>query len=385
MALDSRVPAGTRGPAQGPGIAPQAGRAWVESLPLSQSADAGRTILAQPLRDQPREDRPRRPRCNSLEIYRPVANVLLDELDAIYGHSLLPLPPKAREALAARARARDRVGLRLQDPASSRSPASSSRSARRSRCPASRLRAMERLVALLRTSYRSYTPIAEGRVARDPPALPARRERRVRQEPADAEKQGAASSTCTPKRCSSRSRTRTACSRATWTRSRRRDPRLPAAACTLGQARPSTSPSGATSSCHATPTSRPSRCCRPTTIRAGPTGACSTRTRSSTGCASAPGRGPRATSRPRRARPSAPRWWSSWRSSSTLWGDPPKRTSRRDPMDTSVAICAGLRAITHFVSSVDVYAEAGEGGGEDREGHHHPAHLRARRRGLAAA
>ncbi len=39
-----------------------------------------------------------------------------------------------------------------------------------------------------------------------------------------------------------------------------------------------------------------------------------------------------------------------------LWGDPPKRTSRRDPMDTSVAICAGLKAITHFLS-VDVYSE----------------------------
>jgi hypothetical protein len=33
-----------------------------------------------------------------------------------------------------------------------------------------------------------------------------------------------------------------------------------------------------------------------------------------------------------------------------LWGDPPKRAYRRDPMDTSVAICAGLRAIVHFVA-----------------------------------
>lgn len=33
-----------------------------------------------------------------------------------------------------------------------------------------------------------------------------------------------------------------------------------------------------------------------------------------------------------------------------LWGDPPKRTYRRDPMETSVAICAGIRAISHFVA-----------------------------------
>jgi len=33
-----------------------------------------------------------------------------------------------------------------------------------------------------------------------------------------------------------------------------------------------------------------------------------------------------------------------------LWGDPPKRAFRRDPMDTSVAICSGIRAISHFVA-----------------------------------
>lgn len=44
-----------------------------------------------------------------------------------------------------------------------------------------------------------------------------------------------------------------------------------------------------------------------------------------------------------------------------LWGDPPKRTYRRDPMDTSVAICSGIRAISHFVAQeprVDPNAEA---------------------------
>jgi hypothetical protein len=34
----------------------------------------------------------------------------------------------------------------------------------------------------------------------------------------------------------------------------------------------------------------------------------------------------------------------------TLWGDPPKRASRRDEMDTSVAICIGLKAVSHYVS-----------------------------------
>jgi hypothetical protein len=36
----------------------------------------------------------------------------------------------------------------------------------------------------------------------------------------------------------------------------------------------------------------------------------------------------------------------------TLWGDPPKRAHRRDPMETSVAICVGLKSIAHFVSTL---------------------------------
>jgi hypothetical protein len=45
----------------------------------------------------------------------------------------------------------------------------------------------------------------------------------------------------------------------------------------------------------------------------------------------------------------------------TLWGDPPKRAHRRDPMDTTVAICVGLKSISHYVSHeprIDTKAEA---------------------------
>jgi hypothetical protein len=43
-----------------------------------------------------------------------------------------------------------------------------------------------------------------------------------------------------------------------------------------------------------------------------------------------------------------------------LWGDPPKRASRRDPMKTTVAICVGLRAVGHFVSMEPRRAPAAE-------------------------
>jgi hypothetical protein len=45
----------------------------------------------------------------------------------------------------------------------------------------------------------------------------------------------------------------------------------------------------------------------------------------------------------------------------SLWGDPPKRTSRRDAMETTVAICIGLKAVSHYVSlepKIDPHAEA---------------------------
>jgi hypothetical protein len=45
----------------------------------------------------------------------------------------------------------------------------------------------------------------------------------------------------------------------------------------------------------------------------------------------------------------------------TLWGDPPKRSSRRNPSDSSVAICVGIKAVSHFVSfepKMDAAAEA---------------------------
>jgi hypothetical protein len=33
-----------------------------------------------------------------------------------------------------------------------------------------------------------------------------------------------------------------------------------------------------------------------------------------------------------------------------LWGDPPKRANRRDPVEGTVALCAGIKAIAHFTS-----------------------------------
>jgi len=44
----------------------------------------------------------------------------------------------------------------------------------------------------------------------------------------------------------------------------------------------------------------------------------------------------------------------------TLWGDPPKRSSRREPMDTTVAICVGIKAVHHFLS-LEPHTRPGEG------------------------
>ena len=45
----------------------------------------------------------------------------------------------------------------------------------------------------------------------------------------------------------------------------------------------------------------------------------------------------------------------------TLWGDPPKRAYRRNPAESTVAICVGIKAVGHFVGfepRMDAKAEA---------------------------
>jgi hypothetical protein len=76
---------------------PKKARAWVESLPLTKTIDSARQV-AQNLEAFNRAKLPAEERIELFEVYRPIVMVLLDELEAIYAYSSLPLPAKQREA-----------------------------------------------------------------------------------------------------------------------------------------------------------------------------------------------------------------------------------------------------------------------------------------------
>jgi hypothetical protein len=141
-------------------IRPKQVKAWIESLPLAQSLDAGRKLCAH-LAGLNRAKLDAETRLQILDVYRPTAMTALEELDAIYGKSALPLGPRAREALTL---ARDLAG----ELATGYKITIVEKSGKlfaigaKKQLPMLILRAMEYLVAGQRASYKSYTPVPPG-------------------------------------------------------------------------------------------------------------------------------------------------------------------------------------------------------------------------------
>ena len=97
MALALSTPGGTQSLPKDIDTNPKKARAWIESLPLTKTADSARAVTDN-IRALNRAKLPADERVELLEIYRPVLTVLLDELDAIYAYSVLPMPTKQLEA-----------------------------------------------------------------------------------------------------------------------------------------------------------------------------------------------------------------------------------------------------------------------------------------------
>ncbi len=97
MALSLTVPNSNRVLPKEIETNPKKARAWIESLPLTKTFDAAKlvtqTIEALNYAKISGDDR-----TALVDVYRPVIAVLLDELEAIYAYSALPLPAKQREA-----------------------------------------------------------------------------------------------------------------------------------------------------------------------------------------------------------------------------------------------------------------------------------------------
>jgi hypothetical protein len=345
MALELRVPTERVAPPKDLELRPRQAKAWVESLPLSQSVDAGRRILAS-LCAINRTKVDFDDRLQLLEAYRPIAHVVFEELDAVYGKSPLPLPPAAREALAL---GRDlatefaygykmlilvKTGKLLAFGA-------------KKHMPFLIFRAMESLAQLLRASYLSYTPVPTGTWREIHQLLLHAQKEGFAADPAEPERKATIGdlyieillvALTDPYRLSNGEVDRIAEIIHTYRGS-----------ATLGQARPATPPGGHfLIPCDQDKPPKPLLSANDDPggpnwrildanaivekIRA-------RRHAMETGNVSAT-----------MSKAVSPEALGLLGKLATLWGDPPKRSSRRDPMETSVAICVGMRAINHFLS-----------------------------------
>ena len=97
MALSLSVPVSTGALPNGIETNPKKARSWIESLPLTKTFDAAK-LVAQTIEALNHAKMPAEERAALVDIYRPVVAVLLDELEAIYAYSVLPLPARQREA-----------------------------------------------------------------------------------------------------------------------------------------------------------------------------------------------------------------------------------------------------------------------------------------------
>jgi len=345
VALDLRVPAERIAPPRDLELRPKQARAWVESLPLSQSAEAGRKILANLCainRTKVEFD----DRLQIYEAYRPVAEVVFDELDAVYGKSLLPLPPKAREALALARELATEFGYGYKTLLLEKTGKLLAFGSKK-QLPFVAYRAMESLARLLHASYRSYTPIPQGSW------------REIHLLYLHAEKEGFAGEPADPQSKASISDLYSETLLVSLTDPYRLVPgdldRVlqviggQRGAFTLGQARPQTRP-GAHFLVPCDQDRPPKPLLSANDDPGGPNWRLldanplvdrlrARRQAVETGNVSAT-----------TSKAVGPEMLALLAKLVTLWGDPPKRTSRRDPMDASVAVCAGMRAITHFVS-----------------------------------
>ena len=160
MSLDLAFPAERTAPAKDLEIRPRQVKAWIETLPLQQSLEGCRALNAH-LAAMNRARFDLDDRIQILEIYRPFAAVILEELENIYGKSSLPLGPRAREALALARNLVAGMAVGYKIAIAEKSSKLIAFGARK-QLPLLMLRAVECLQAVLRAGYKSYTPAPHG-------------------------------------------------------------------------------------------------------------------------------------------------------------------------------------------------------------------------------
>ena len=334
-------------------IRPKQVKAWVESLPLAQGLEAATRLTAH-LASINRSKIDLDHRIEILESYRAVASTVLEELDAVYGKSALPLGPRARDALVlARELAFEMaMGYRL---AITDMTAKRIAFGAKKQLPTLALRAMEYLGRELGTSYKSYTPVPP-EVWREMHHLYLFAEKEgIAAEVADAQsKASVADAYCEALLLSLTDPYRLVHGEADRILAQVRGLR---GLVTLGQARPPT-PAGGHFLVPCDTDKGPKPMLSANDDAGGPNWRLldanpvvekmrARKNAHETGNVSQT-----------MSRSVTPETLALLGKLIVLWGSPPKRASRRDPRETSVAICVGLKSVSHFVSLEPTVAAA---------------------------
>lgn len=97
MALSLSVPVATNSLPKEIETNPKKAKAWVGTLPLTKTIESATSMISM-LESLNRGKLGADDRIELIEIYRPVIDVLLDEFEAVYAYSVLPLPQKQLNA-----------------------------------------------------------------------------------------------------------------------------------------------------------------------------------------------------------------------------------------------------------------------------------------------
>ncbi|MEO5677208.1 MAG: hypothetical protein ABIQ84_06645 [Usitatibacter sp.] len=320
-------------------IRPRHVKGWIETQPLDITFETGRK-LCRHLAAINRSHLDVNVRLEILEAYRPAAERILQDLEAMYAAAPLPLAPGPRAALGL---AREfltelALGYRIAI-ADFRGTLFSAKK----QLAALLLRATQYTAARLFAAYKSYTPVPDATWAELHELYLRAEERALARDPGP-DKESLADVYCNALLLSLTDPYRLGQDEARRVLELLRANRGLA---TLGQSRPATPPGG-----HFIVPCNTDKPPKPSIAKLDDTGGPDwrlldanplvARIRSTVGARDA-ARAPAANAKGASAANLAARL-------TTLWGDPPKRTSRRDPGQATVAISMGIDGVGHFVS-----------------------------------
>ena len=160
MALSLSVPTTLRSLPAEIEVNPKKARAWVESLPLTKTMESTRA-LTEVIEALNHARMACEDRVALVEIYRPVVAVLLDELEAVYAYSSLPLPARQKEAFDLAVHLLTQCGYAYKMMVLEKTGKSLFFNARKN-LPLPLFRAMHYLRELMLQSYKTYYPVPAG-------------------------------------------------------------------------------------------------------------------------------------------------------------------------------------------------------------------------------